>query len=67
MVIAPENERIARIAMRDRFSEEQIRARIASQIDPETARSRATYVIENDGNFVQLKERTRAVYDALSR
>lgn len=67
VVVAPESDRIARIARRDRLTEEQIRARMASQIDPDDARSRATYVIENDGNFAQLKERTRAVYDALSR
>lgn len=67
LVIARESERIARIARRDRLTEEQIRARMASQIDPEAARSRATFVIENDGNFAQLKARTRAVYDALSR
>ncbi len=66
VVVAPDSERIARIARRDKLSEDQIRARMSSQIDPEQARSRATYVIENDGDFVQLKERTRAVYDALS-
>jgi dephospho-CoA kinase len=66
VVIGPEEERIARIARRDKLSENQIRARMSSQIDPETARSRATYVIENDGSFAQLKERTRAVFDALS-
>jgi dephospho-CoA kinase len=66
-VIAPEADRIARIMKRDRFTEEQIRARMASQIDPEQARSRATYVIENDGDFAQLKERTRAVYERLAR
>ncbi|HEX5274696.1 MAG TPA: dephospho-CoA kinase [Candidatus Rubrimentiphilum sp.] len=66
VVIAPQNERIARIARRDKLNEDQIRARMESQIDPEAARLKATYVIENDGNFVQLKERTRAVYDALS-
>lgn len=65
-VIAPQAERIRRIVQRDHWSEEQIRARMASQIDPEEARKRATYVIENDGNFAQLKERTRAVYDSLS-
>ena len=66
LVIAPEKERIARITRRDKLRADQIRARISSQIDPEAARPRATYTIENDGNFAQLKERTRAVYDALS-
>ena len=67
LVVAPDEQRIARIRQRDRLSEEQIRARMASQIDPATARSRATYVIENDGDFVQLKERTREVYEQLAR
>jgi len=67
LVVAPDEQRIARIRQRDRLSEEQIRARMASQIDPAEARSRATYVIENDANFAQLKERTRAVYEQLSR
>ena len=66
LVVAPDEQRIARIRQRDRLSEEQIRARMASQIDPGEARSRATYVIENDADFAQLKERTRAVYDSLA-
>ncbi|HKU66826.1 MAG TPA: dephospho-CoA kinase [Candidatus Baltobacteraceae bacterium] len=66
VVIAPEDERIRRVVMRDRLSEEQVRSRMASQIDPETARRLATYVIENDGNLVHLRERTRAVYEALT-
>lgn len=37
-----------------------------SQIDPEEARRRATYVIENDGDLAHLRERTRAVYEALT-
>ena len=66
LVVAPDEQRIARIRQRDRLSEEQIRARMASQIDPAEARSRATYVIENDADFAQLKARTRAIYDALA-
>jgi dephospho-CoA kinase len=38
---------------------------MASQIDPEDARRRATYCIENDGDISHLRERTRTVYDAL--
>jgi dephospho-CoA kinase len=48
------------------MSEQQVRARMGSQIDPEEARRRATYCIENDGDLSHLRERTRAVYDALS-
>ena len=65
LVVAPDDQRIARIVQRDGLSEEQVRARMASQIDPAQARPRATYVIENDDDFAQLKERTRAIYDAL--
>lgn len=67
VVIAPENERIRRVVQRDGLSEEQVRTRMASQIDPETARSRATYVIENTGDLSQLRQRTRELYEALTR
>lgn len=67
VVIAPEAERVRRVMQRDRLSEEEVRSRIASQIDPEEARGRATYVIENDGDLAHLRERTRAVYEALTR
>lgn len=66
LVTAPEEQRIARIMQRDRLSEEQVRARMQAQMDPEEARTRATYVIENDGNFDELKARVRAVYETLS-
>lgn len=67
LVIAPEAERVRRVMQRDRLTEEQVRSRIASQIDPEEARKRATCVIENDGDLTHLRERTRAVYEALTR
>jgi dephospho-CoA kinase len=66
LVIAPDEERIRRVMQRDRLSEEQVRARMASQIAPEEARERATYVIENDGDLSHLRERTRAVYEVLT-
>jgi len=66
VVIAPEGERIRRVVQRDRLTEEQVRARMASQIDPAQARRRATYVIENDGDIVHLRERARGVYEALT-
>jgi dephospho-CoA kinase len=65
VVIAPDEQRIARVMQRDRISEEQIRARIAAQIDPEDARRLASYVIENDGDLSHLRASTRAVYDDL--
>lgn len=66
LVFAPEAARVARVVKRDRLSESQVRARIAAQIEPEQARERAGYCIENDGDLRHLKERTQAVYDALT-
>jgi dephospho-CoA kinase len=66
VVVAPEEERIRRVVQRDRMSEQQIRARMASQIDPAQARLRATYVIENDGDFAHLRDQVRVLYDALT-
>jgi len=66
VVIAPERDRIARVVERDQTDEAHVRARMSTQIDPEEARARADYVIENDGDLAHLRERTRAVYDALS-
>ncbi len=65
-VIAPDEQRIARVMQRDRISVEQVRARMAVQIAPEQARVRATYAIENDGDLTHLRDRTRAVYDRLA-
>jgi dephospho-CoA kinase len=65
VVVAKEENRIARVIERDRVDEVRVRARMAAQIDPEDARSLADYVIENDGDLAHLQERTRQVYEAL--
>jgi dephospho-CoA kinase len=67
LVIAPDDERVRRVVQRDRLTEDQVRARMATQIDPLEARGRATFVIENDGDLSHLRERTRSVYEALTR
>lgn len=67
VVLAPEAARVDRVVTRDRMTEEQVLARIRVQMDPEQARARATYCIENDGDLTHLRERTKAVYDALVR
>lgn len=66
VVIAPDSLRIDRIARRDRLSEEQVRARMASQIDPAAARARATYVVENDGDLLHLRDRVSAIHGELT-
>lgn len=66
VVIAPDADRIERVIARDHTDEAHVRARMATQIDPEQARARADFVIENDGDLEHLRERTKAIYDALS-
>ncbi len=65
LVVSPDDQRIARVVRRDRMTEDRVRARMAAQIDPQSARQLATYMIENDGQLTHLRERTRAVYDRL--
>ena len=65
VVIAPDDERVRRVMLRDRAVEKDVRARMAAQIDPAQARRLATYVIENDGDITHLRERTRAVYERI--
>jgi dephospho-CoA kinase len=66
VVVAPDVERIARVAARDGIDEARIRARMAAQIDPMKAQQRADYVIENDGDLQHLRERTRSLYGELA-
>jgi dephospho-CoA kinase len=65
LVAAPLEARVARVVERDRLDEGRVRARMAAQIEPEQARAAADYIIENDGDLTNLRERARAVYRAL--
>ena len=51
MVYAPESLRIERAMKRDNATENQIRARIAAQMDDEEKSRRSDYVIYTDGRF----------------
>lgn len=51
MVYAPESLRIERAMKRDNATEQQIRARIAAQMNDEEKRRRAGFVICTDGNI----------------
>jgi dephospho-CoA kinase len=66
LVVAPLEQRVARVVERDRIDEARVRARMAAQIAPEEAYPRADFVIENHGDLDHLRDRTRAVYEALS-
>jgi dephospho-CoA kinase len=65
LVVAPEDVRIARVLARDSTDREAVERRMAAQIDPALARTRADYVIENDGDLAQLRTHSASIYDAL--
>jgi len=54
LVSAPEEQRIERVMARDKLTIEDVRARMAAQMDDKTRRSRATHVLENDGDLAHL-------------
>lgn len=49
MVYAPETIRLQRAMKRDNATEEQVRARMSAQMDDEEKRSKADFVLMNDG------------------
>jgi dephospho-CoA kinase len=67
VVTAPPETRIERVTARDGLSVEDVRARMAAQIDPDLAVRMADFTIANDADFATLQGRARIVYDALSR
>jgi dephospho-CoA kinase len=64
-VIAPDEERIARVVTRDHSTAEQVRARMAAQIDPSEARKRASFVVENNSDVAHLREQVKRIYGEL--
>ena len=66
VVVAPDDQRIARIVAREHIDESRVRARMAAQMSPDEARSRADYVIENDGDLNRLRERISRLYGELT-
>ncbi len=66
LVVAPLEQRVARVVERDRLTPERVRARIAAQMEPERARLNADFIIENDGNLDRLREAARAIYACLA-
>jgi len=65
-VVAPREQRLHRVVQRDSVSEEHALARMAAQIDPDEARRRADYVIENDGTLEQLQVRVDELWRSLT-
>ena len=67
VVIAPAETRIARVIARDTTERQAVERRMAAQIDPALARTRADYVVENDGDLEALREGSMRVHAALLR
>ncbi len=68
LVVASEETRIGRVVARSNIAPEDVRRRMAAQIDPERARELADYTIDNDGTIDALVDSVRAVYaDLLER
>jgi dephospho-CoA kinase len=65
VVIAPKEQRLARVEARDGLSKEAVLVRMATQIVPERAAAIADYVIENDCSMADLRERTRVIYETM--
>ena len=61
LVSAPEEQRIARVMARDKLSPDDVRARMAAQMDDQSRRSRAQYVLENDGDLEHLRAQVEAL------
>lgn len=66
-VFAPAETRVARVVARDATDAAAVERRMAAQIDPALARARADYVIDNDGDVADLRDRSALVHAALLR
>ena len=61
LVSAPEDQRIARVVARDKLAPEDVRARMAAQMDDKSRRARANHVLENDGDLEHLHDQVDAL------
>lgn len=65
LVVADEETRMGRVVARSGISPEDVRRRMAAQIDPDRARELADYTIDNDGTIDALVDSVRDVYGDL--
>ncbi len=66
VVVAPDDDRIARVVERDDTSPEAVRARMGHQLSQDELRARADYVIENDGTLDDLRRKSVKLYEAVT-
>jgi dephospho-CoA kinase len=65
LVVADRDTRIGRVVARSGLDPEEVKRRMAAQIDPERARELADYVIDNDATIAALHDAVRDVFDDL--
>ena len=61
-VVAPDADRVARVAERDDVTPDQVRDRMGHQLPQEELRRRADHVIENDGSLNELRQKSVDLY-----
>jgi dephospho-CoA kinase len=66
LVVAPREQRIARVIARSGLSRAEVERRMDAQIDPERARMLADYTIENNGSLADLRDRATSCYRKLT-
>jgi len=57
LITADEDVRVRRVLERDGMTEEDVRARMASQMPDEQKREKADFIIENNGTIAELREK----------
>jgi dephospho-CoA kinase len=67
VVTVPDAAQIARMKLRDGFSESEARARIASQLPLAEKVRRATWVIDNAGTLEDTRRQVERIWDELKR
>lgn len=65
LVLCPDDVRVARMVEHRDMTEEDARTRIAAQVDPESKRPLARWIIENDGSIEALYTQADTVADEL--
>ncbi len=61
LVSAPEASRISRVMERDKLTADEVRARMATQMDDTNRRARANHILENDGDLEHLRRQVEAL------
>lgn len=67
VVYVPASVQLERLMLRDGFSRQEAKKRIASQMDIEEKKKRADFIIDNTGTFEDTKQQVEKIYSRLSK